>query len=370
MFTDDERIDSAYEKYRKRLTMTNDDNDEASSDDELAMLPLERIIQRITSADDVRKAENEDRKRSARLRARAYKQVGPLKSVQTVDYCLEHKEKQTKKAILPTSTLIHEKGLVKRGVAGRVGTQESFKTTAQLLGKEMHNVLGVEKVKRWLHMETDFPENVPYKEKEDSVYDNSVADPDYQPPLGSDSESVSIVAPTISHDVKQSNLFASPLISSRPSYNRVLDNSSSFANAGKSKGKKTDQYKVSKKGKVYKRKNAKRKIVCPICNKSNQWITRHLKQAHGICGIDSSNLLQKCEWYRRRESQKSKKIACTVNGCNKIVTRIHTHLRNAHKFLPEEVRIEALKAQAKAAENDVIRYPIATCTESANLQGG
>ena len=127
MFTDDERIDSAYEKYRKRLTMTNDDNDEASSDDELAMLPLERIKQLITIADDVRKAENEDRKRSARLRARAYKQVGPLKSVQTVDYCLEHKEKQTKKAILPTSTLIHEKGLVKRGVAGRVGTRAPVK---------------------------------------------------------------------------------------------------------------------------------------------------------------------------------------------------------------------------------------------------
>lgn len=85
-------------------------------------------------------------------------------------------------------------------------------------------------------------------------------------------------------------------------------------------------------GKVWKRNDVKRGIPCPLCHKSTQWVTRHLRQSHHIQKRDAEHILLTTDYYRRRKSSNPKpKVSCPIDGCIAYVTRLSDHLRRKHK---------------------------------------
>ena len=98
-------------------------------------------------------------------------------------------------------------------------------------------------------------------------------------------------------------------------------------------------YKISKTGRIYKRKALKWQIECPKCSSKTQWVTRHLRQAHHLSKDEAHELLVNTDWYRRRNVTEPRiKVHCTVDGCRAVVVRLNDHLRNVHRISCAEIR--------------------------------
>ena len=114
--------------------------------------------------------------------------------------------------------------------------------------------------------------------------------------------------------------------------------------------RKTEEYRVSKTGKTYRRKSVKRKIRCPLCPSSTQWLSRHLRDVHKLNSDDTSRLLASTDSYRRRKPDCWKKrVPCPFPECMTRITCISGHLRRVH-----ETTLTALRLQARAASPDIV----------------
>lgn len=88
---------------------------------------------------------------------------------------------------------------------------------------------------------------------------------------------------------------------------------------------------TSKTGKVWKRKNEKRRIPCPLCPKSAQWIKRHIERVHKLSEADVRLILANSEGYKRLDkidTNVQPRVSCPK--CGMYVTRLTTHLKTAH----------------------------------------
>lgn len=101
---------------------------------------------------------------------------------------------------------------------------------------------------------------------------------------------------------------------------------------------KTKLYKISSSGKQYKRK-AKAAVRCPLCSETNQWISRHVRNVHGLSAEATKALLQQSDYYRRRGAAKLKpRRPCPISGCTTAVVHLGNHLRAVHKTTAFTVR--------------------------------
>jgi len=84
---------------------------------------------------------------------------------------------------------------------------------------------------------------------------------------------------------------------------------------------------------VWKRKNEKRKIPCPLCPKSAQWIQRHVEDVHKLSPAEAQLILANSEGYKRLEGKTHTNVlprtACSK--CGKYVTRLSSHMKTAHQ---------------------------------------
>ena len=91
--------------------------------------------------------------------------------------------------------------------------------------------------------------------------------------------------------------------------------------------RKTEEYKVSKTGNLYKRKSVKRKIRCPLCPSSTQRLTRHLWDVHKLNSDNIRQLLASTDSYRRcKPDCWKKRVPCPVPHCMTVVCYRQTPL--------------------------------------------
>jgi len=104
--------------------------------------------------------------------------------------------------------------------------------------------------------------------------------------------------------------------------------------------RKLNSYRVSSSLKPYKRKAVKRPIPCPLCARSSQWLSRHLRQTHRLTQDRIDALLADCDDYRRRTTTANRrpKLPCPVSGCQARITHVGNHLRNKHNTTALDVR--------------------------------
>ena len=112
--------------------------------------------------------------------------------------------------------------------------------------------------------------------------------------------------------------------------------------------KKTQNYpQSSKSGKLYKRKQTKRLIECPVCSSKTSWLSRHLRQQHKVTAEEAKNLRLKLPWFRARRAEEKPvvKYHCTQRGCVEIVQHLRKHLIRFHGLQPEMILDSDLDAQ-------------------------
>jgi len=106
--------------------------------------------------------------------------------------------------------------------------------------------------------------------------------------------------------------------------------------------RKIDNYKVSTRGKQYKRRATKRQILCPLCHASTQWLSRHLRQRHKLEKLQIDAVLLNYDDYRRRTTvNRRPKLPCPFPGCSMCVTHIGNHLRRNHHTTAFAMRHQA-----------------------------
>ena len=116
------------------------------------------------------------------------------------------------------------------------------------------------------------------------------------------------------------------------------------------------EYKITEKsGKLWRRKNAKQAIPCPLCPAKTQWVTRHLLQAHKIQKDEAKILLSTSSSYRQKNSTKLKpRQQCPVNGCSQHVIRLSDHLRRKHNTTATKLGIVRKQRAVVVPQTSVI----------------
>jgi hypothetical protein len=124
-------------------------------------------------------------------------------------------------------------------------------------------------------------------------------------------------------------------------------------------------YGVSKSGKVWKRRPVKRRIQCPLCPPSTQWISRHIRQCHKLSSAEAQAILSAGNDYRRRTGTRHlERVPCPVLGCPAVLSRLKVHMRHKHSNVKLSLGLGEQSmccASATVSEHLPCRAPFDSC---------